>query len=109
MEDIITAVKSKRYTYTRLSRMILCAFLGLTEADIRSPAPYARVLALNDRGREVLKLARQSGWYPNVGEKVDHPYQVIEDRCGALYGLFTTDIPESANAESAQRVYYRKP
>ena len=108
MEDIITAVKSKRYTYTRLSRMIMCAFLGLTEADIRSPAPYARVLALNDRGRDILKLARQSGVFPNIGEKVDHPYQAIENRCSALYGLFSTETPDAPDAESAQRIFYHK-
>ena len=108
LEDILCAVKSKRYTHTRLSRMILCAFLGLTEANIRSPAPYARVLAFNDRGREILKLARQSGSFPNVGEKMEHPYQAIEDRCGALYGLFSTAEPDSPDRESNQRVYYHK-
>ena len=61
LEDILTAVKSKRYTRTRLDRMVMCAFLGLTEADLCAPAPYVRVLALNDRGREILKKARQSG------------------------------------------------
>ena len=28
LEDVITATKSKRYTRTRIDRMILCAFLG---------------------------------------------------------------------------------
>lgn len=108
LEDIITAAKSKRYTRTRLDRMVMCAFLGLTADDIRSPAPYARVLAFNDKGREILKLARQSGNFPNIGENVDHPYQAVEDRCGALYGLFSTDSPESPDLESKQRVYYHK-
>jgi predicted nucleotidyltransferase len=27
LEDILTAVKSKRYTRSRLDRMVLCAFL----------------------------------------------------------------------------------
>jgi len=108
LEGILNAVKSKRYTRTRLDRMVMCAFLGLTADDIRPPAPYARVLAFNDKGREILKLARQSGNFPNIGEKVDHPYQAVEDRCGALYGLFSTDGPESPDLESTQRVYYHK-
>ena len=108
LEDILNTVKSKRYTRTRLDRMVMCAFLGLTADDIRSPAPYARVLAFNDKGRDILKLARQSGSFPNTGEKVDHPYQAIETRCGALYGLFCTSSPESPDLESSQRVYYHK-
>lgn len=95
LEAVAEAVKSKRYTRTRIDRMILCAFLGLTEEDLRSPAPYARVLAFNDRGREILKSARESGHFPNIGEKQDHPFQVIEDRCDGLYGLFAADAPES--------------
>ena len=30
LEEILTATKSKRYTRTRLDRMVMCAFLGLT-------------------------------------------------------------------------------
>ena len=106
LEDILTATKSKRYTRSRLDRMAMCAFLGLTEQDFSSPAPYARVLALNDKGRQVLKLARQQGEYPNIGDKLEHPYQVIEDRCDSLYGLFCRELPEAPAPE--YRVYYQK-
>ena len=106
LEGILTAVKSKRYTRTRLDRMIMCAFLGLTQQDLSSSAPYARVLAFNDRGRKILKQARQTGLFPNTGEKLDHDYQTIENRIGALYGLFRTDSPAAPNAETQQRVGY---
>ena len=95
LEEVACAVKSKRYTRTRIDRMILCAFLGLTAADLATPAPYARVLAFNDRGREILKQARQTFDLPNIGEKQGHMYQLIEDRCDALYGLFAADLIES--------------
>ncbi len=95
LEDVACAVKSKRYTRSRIDRMILCAFLGLTATDLAAPAPYARVLAFNDRGREILKNARQTFDLPNIGEKQGHMYQLIEDRCDALYGLFTTQQIES--------------
>lgn len=108
LEDIACAVKSKRYTRSRIDRMILCAFLGLTMEDLQTPAPYARVLALNDRGREILKTARNYGLYPNIGEKLDHPYQTIENRCGALYGLFAEGSPSPPNTESNRRIYYHK-
>lgn len=106
LEAILTAAKSKRYTRTRLDRMVMCAFLGLTAEDLAAPAPYARVLALNDRGRELLKLARQSGHYPNTGEKLDHPYQAIETRAGTLYGLFREASPAPPDTESQRRVCY---
>lgn len=104
LEDILTAVKSKRYTRTRLDRMVMCAFLGLTEADLCAPAPYTRVLALNDRGREILKKARRTGHFPNIGEKIDHPYQSIETRCGRLYGLFAAGAPEPPTRNESARI-----
>ena len=106
LEDILTAVKSKRYTRSRLDRMVMCAFLGLTARDLSTPAPYARVLALNDRGREILKKARQTGCFPNIGQMQDDPYQTIETRCGRLYGLFAADQPENPDMEQALRIDY---
>ena len=89
LEQIITATKSKRYTRTRLDRMIMCAYLGLTAEMLRSPAPYTRVLALNDTGRDILLKARESGRFPNIGETIDNPYQIIENRCDDLFELFS--------------------
>lgn len=106
LEAVIEATKSKRYTRTRLDRMIMCAFLGITEETIQSTAPYTRVLAFNDRGREILKNARLSGDFPNIGQTQDHPYQQLEHLCGDLYGLFA-ETPEPPGVESQYRVFYK--
>ncbi len=106
LESILTAVKSKRYTRSRLDRMVMCAFLGLTQRDLSSPAPYVRLLALNEKGRSILKTARQAQPILNMGEKTEDPYQVIEDRCQALYGLFCQESPEAPLGEEALRVRY---
>ena len=103
LEEILTAVKSKRYTRTRLDRMAMCAFLGLTAEDLAAPAPYARVLGFNGRGREVLHLARDRFPLYNVGQRVDHPQWAIEQRCNDLYGLFAEAI-EPADMEPKRRV-----
>jgi predicted nucleotidyltransferase len=106
LEEIATYVKSKRYTRTRIDRMILCAFLGISEEMLHTPAPYVRVLALNDRGREILKLARQHGDFVNAGEAKEGAYADLESRCGSLYGLFAEDTIEPPNAEDTRRVRY---
>ena len=103
LEEILTAVKSKRYTRTRLDRMMMCAFLGLTAEDLRSPAPYARVLGFTRRGRQVLHIAKETTPLYNVGQRVDSPQWALEQRCNDLYGLFAENI-ESAGQESKRRV-----
>lgn len=107
LEDILTATKSRRYTRTRLDRMVMCAFLGLTQQDLDSPAPYVRVLAFNDKGREILKSARETGRFPNAGESVDHPYQELEYRAARLYSQFAIGS-EQPQQEQQRRIYYKK-
>ena len=98
LEEILTAVKSKRYTRSRLDRMVMCAFLGLTKADLETPPPYVRVLAFSDAGRTILSRQRESGFLRNIGEDTRHDYQQTERRCTALYSLFAAQ-PEPADAE----------
>ena len=107
LEEIITATKSKRYTRTRLDRMVMCAFLGITQKDIQTPAPYVRVLALNDRGREILRIARSTGLFPNPGEATGLPYEALEHRAGMLYSLFARK-GEPPYDENSRRIYYQK-
>ena len=108
LEEILTATKSKRYTRTRLNRMMLCAFLGLTQEDLRTSAPYVRVLALNDRGRNILKSARKTGFFPNIGERIDDTWWDTEKRIADLYGLFS-ESPEAPGQEEKKRIFYYSP
>ncbi len=59
LNELILNSKSKRYTYTRISRILLQSFLNLENFDLsslsKSPAPYARVLAFNSTGQRILK------------------------------------------------------
>ncbi len=107
LEDILTAVKSKRYTRTRLDRMVMCAFLGLTAQELAVPAPYIRVLAMGCRGRQILKSARESLTILNPGQIPDSPYWAREKRLGDLYGLFAQGGPEAPEAEKARRIYIK--
>lgn len=57
IEDYINVVKTKRYTQTRLQRILLFALLGITKKDIQASKrviPYARVLGFNSNGKMLL-------------------------------------------------------
>jgi len=108
LEDILTAVKSKRYTRSRLDRMVMCAFLGITEEILESEVPYTRVLAFNDTGRALLKKEKKNHAFVHTGEAVDHPHWELEKRCGDLYGLFRVDGIDAPGIEEKRRVYYHK-
>ncbi len=106
LEDILTAVKSKRYTRSRLDRMMMCAFLGITADMLQTPAPYVRILAFNGRGRQILRQYRGELPLCNAGQAMDGAYSELEARAGDLYGLFAQGQTEAPGAESSRRVVY---
>jgi len=59
LDELILNSKSKRYTYTRINRILAQSFLNLEAFDLlnlaKTPAPYARVLGFNSIGRDILK------------------------------------------------------
>lgn len=55
--DLITMVKSKRYTQTRIQRILVYSLLGITKHDMdisKKVIPYARVLGFNSKGKILL-------------------------------------------------------
>ena len=101
LEEILTSTKSKRYTRTRLERMILCAFLGVHPDHIPD---YTRVLGIRRSGQAVLKKARQTGIFPHIGEKLDSPWQQLENRWDDLYGLFRENAPDAPGKSQKRRI-----
>ena len=59
LEDICGGAKTKRYVYSRIRRMLYCAFLGIEKKPAGSLPGYTRVLAFNDRGRQVLSAVER--------------------------------------------------
>ena len=66
LEEILEKVKTKRYTHSRIRRIIVCAFLGIKKADIQAPVPFIRVLGFNENGAKILKKAKGTATLPIV-------------------------------------------
>ena len=108
LEEILTATKSKRYTRTRLDRMVMCAYLGITEELLRTPVPYVRVLGARSSGIAALKKAREHGLFPHIGEKTGLDYEMLEKRWDDLYGLFRESAPSASGQTAQRRLYLHK-
>lgn len=55
--DLISLVKSKRYTQTRIQRILLYALLDITKQDMeysRKGVPYIRILGMTENGKHLL-------------------------------------------------------
>ena len=70
LQDFIERLKSKRFTFTRLRRMMLHAFFGLTRElmeEVNEKGPqYARILGFTERGRKLLSVMKRKTSIPLV-------------------------------------------
>ena len=98
LTEILEKVKTKRYTHSRLRRIVLCALLGITEEYTDIPVPYVRVLGFNEKGAEVLKQAKNTATLPIVTKSSDIKYldenakKIFELECKAR-DIFSLCLP----------------
>lgn len=55
--ELLNIVKSKRYTQTRIQRILLYALLGITKKTMeisKNTIPYIRILGFNENGRQLV-------------------------------------------------------
>jgi len=64
LQDTVRAARTRRYPEARIRRLLLRAFLGITAGETELPPPYARVLGMSDRGRQVLRAASKETGLP---------------------------------------------
>ncbi len=66
LKEIYDAVKTKRYAHSRIRRLVMSAYLGIRKEDLSGPPPYIWVIGMNQRGREILKKAKETATLPIV-------------------------------------------
>lgn len=110
LEELLFTVKTKRYTMSRIRRIMLCLLLGITKDDMKQLPAYGRILAFNERGKEILAKAKNSTKIPfstsiaklsQLNETAER-FAELEIRASDVYGLAMETIT------SAQKDYRAK-
>ena len=94
--ELLERLKCKRYTHARLSRMLLHAALGVTQAEVEAhPAPtYARLIGARQDAGPLLKELKQRSTLPiaaNARELREDPVFELECRATDLWALLHDD------------------
>lgn len=63
-DELLAEVKTKRYPLARIRRLIWNAYLRTPAHMFQTPPPYARVLAFNKKGKELLSEIVHAGAIP---------------------------------------------
>ena len=95
LEELYQLAKTKRYSHARIRRIVLHAFMGFVADDYKENPPYIHVLAMNEKGKEILKEAKDKAKKPIVTKASvfdgldDYGRHVfaLEDMCTDVYSL----------------------
>jgi len=63
-DDLLKKVGTKRYTQSRIKRIIMYALLNIEKPLSETAPPYIRVLAFDEKGRALLKKAKEKSSLP---------------------------------------------
>ncbi|MDR0197560.1 MAG: nucleotidyltransferase family protein [Oscillospiraceae bacterium] len=93
LPELFFLAKTKRYTMARIRRAVLCCFLGITKSDVKLPPQYARILGMNEKGREILSAAKSElpadtslAALMKLGDGQKRQ-ALLEERCSNVYAL----------------------
>jgi len=91
--DLIDMIKSKRYTLTRINRILLYVLLNITKKDIEASykvTPYIRVLGVTSKGKELISKISKSNKKINI---VTSPKKFLDTtKNKALKSMLEKDI-----------------
>lgn len=96
-EALLEALKSKRYTHTKISRLLLNLLL-----DIKAPFQfndedhYFRVLAFDEVGQKIIRQIKKNGYYPLITNintyKRENPLLELDLKATDIYYLSQKDV-----------------
>lgn len=98
-EDFIFRIKSKRYTYSKISRILTQIFIGFDMYDFRSinlnEYLYARILGFNENGKNMLSLIKKNSSIPiisKVPKYFDNPLLELDLQSTRAYSILNCKI-----------------
>lgn len=111
LEEMYNLVKTKRYTMSRVRRLVMSAYLDLKAGYLQSPVPYARVLGFSEKGEEIIKNSNKNSDIPLIMRTGDiekigpQAKQIFEVESGAtdLYAL-SLKYPLPCGTEYTQKI-----
>ena len=93
LKDLINMLKTKRFTQTRIQRILLYSLIGITKKQMdtsRKISPYVRVLGFNNKGKELISEMMKLNPKLNVITSVKKYIDTVANR--NLKEMLETDI-----------------
>ncbi|OGD14232.1 hypothetical protein A2V47_04785 [Candidatus Atribacteria bacterium RBG_19FT_COMBO_35_14] len=116
-EQLINAIKTRRYTRTKIQRIILHIMMNLSKGDIsifnKYGPLYARVLGFSKKGKTLLRAIKKNSSTPLISKLSNYLRQIIYEENNRVqnslvkmldYDILATDIYVLGNKKAEDRV-----
>ena len=92
-EDLIKKIKTKRYTYNKINRMLTHILCSLTKEEAKENINYIKVLGFNDKGKKYLSRIKKETRIPIITnyKSINSKLLDIEYRALKVYSIITND------------------
>lgn len=117
IEQLINAIKTRRYTRTKIQRIILHIMMNLSKGDIsifnKYGPLYARVLGFSKKGKTLLRAIKKNSSTPLISKLSNYLRQIIYEENNRVqnslvkmldYDILATDIYVLGNKKAEDRV-----
>jgi len=113
--ELLEKIKTKRYTLSRIRRILLFAYLDITKEQLEIPVPYIRVLGFNEKGAALLKECKEKATLPIITRSADfkslteNGKRIFDLECKArdLYSLCLKN-PDICGKEMTEKIIIKK-
>jgi len=117
VEQLINSIKTRRYTRTKIQRIILHLIMNLSKKDVKTfnkcGPLYARVLGFSKKGKTLLRTIKKSSSTPLISKLSNYLRQTISGENNNVrnrlikmldHDILATDIYVLANEKAEDRV-----
>lgn len=86
LKEFIAKVKTKRYTYNKINRMLIHILIGLRKCDVNECLSYIKILGFNQNGKNYLNNIKEQSKISTIIDKESIQYQ-YELKAALIYDL----------------------
>ena len=93
MEELISNIKTKRYTYNRINRTLLFILFNINKEEAKQfKLEYIRILGMNKKGKEILKSIKNNTSLPILTKfKKDYKLLDYELKITTIYSIIANN------------------
>ena len=111
-DELFELVKSKRYTHAKIRRAAMSVLLQAPKGLCATPVPYLKVLAFNDKGRQLLKTLEKTCSLPVVtkasdGKNISQKHFELECRASDIYSFCMKQKRDGGSEYTHSPVYVK--